>query len=96
MLYAPSCPVVSDPTGVMEEFVRSKLLAQMDPQTISGTDIEANKKLGQNMASNKPSIVVDVNTHVSSKNGLSIPHGLMKTLANPLYNGVDFEPRRLG
>lgn len=96
MLFAPSCPVICDPTGVMEEFVKEKLLKNMDPQVVTATDIEANKKLAQNMAGNKPSIVLDVNSHLNGKSGLTIPHCLMKVLANPLYNGVDFDPKRLG
>jgi hypothetical protein len=30
MLFAPSCPVICDPTGVVEQFVKEKLLSGMD------------------------------------------------------------------
>lgn len=68
----------------------------MDPQVISGTDLQANEKLAQTLTSNKPSIVVDVNSQTSLKTGLTMPHCLMRILANTLYNGVDFDPKRLG
>ena len=47
------------------------------------------------MALNKPSIVLDVNNQASMNMGLTIPHSLMRVLANPLYNGIDFDPKRL-
>jgi hypothetical protein len=31
MLFAPSCPVICDPTGVMQDYVFEKLLVNMDP-----------------------------------------------------------------
>lgn len=39
LLFAPSCPVVCDPTGVIRKFVEEKLLVNMDPQQISGSDL---------------------------------------------------------
>jgi hypothetical protein len=96
MLFAPSCPVVCDPTGVMQQFVMEKLFANMDPQTISGTDLQANEKLSQILAANKPCCVVDINNFGTEKTGLSQPHFLMRVLCNTLYNGVDFDAKRQG
>ena len=68
----------------------------MDTQVISGADLQANNKLKQALASNRPSIVTDVNCFSSEGAGLSHPHSLPRTLSNTLYNGVDFDAKRLG
>jgi len=47
------------------------------------------------MAANKPSIVLDVNSQANQNMGLTLPHSVMRVLANPLYNGVDFDAKRL-
>jgi hypothetical protein len=96
MLFAPSCPVICDPTGVVQEFTERKLFANMDPAIVSGADLQANDKLSFNLAANKPSIVVDVSSHNSYQSGLSHPHSLLRSLSNTLYNGIDFDAHRLG
>jgi hypothetical protein len=53
--------VVCDPTGVVCKFVQEKLFVDMEPQVISGADLQGNDKLAQNLSSNRPSIVQDVN-----------------------------------
>jgi hypothetical protein len=47
------------------------------------------------MALNKPAVVLDVNAQAGPNSGLTHPHSVMRVLANPLYNGVDFDSKRL-
>ena len=45
ILFAPSCPVIIDPTGEMEKFIREKFLYNIGVEKISAADIFGNEKL---------------------------------------------------
>lgn len=60
ILFAPSCPVIVDPTGEMEKFVREKFLSNLGVEKISGADIFGNEKLENCLLQNRAAIITDV------------------------------------
>lgn len=94
ILFAPSCPVIVDPTGVVQDFIKTKLLVNTDVQVISGADVSANAKLEQNLISNRASLLTDVNFQTSNNHGMSQDHSLLRRMSNSLYNGIDFDGKK--
>ena len=70
LLFAPSSPVVCDPTGVLMKFVQKKLLANQDVQLLSGADLTANEQLNYNLSNLKATLLHDINFLGSSNFGL--------------------------
>jgi len=61
ILFAPSCPVICDPTGQMERFIKDKLLSNFGFEKISAAEIFGNGKLQHCLIQNRAAIVTDVN-----------------------------------
>jgi len=43
MIFAPSCPLIIDPTGEVQEYVRSKILSKLHVKQIYGSDLNINQ-----------------------------------------------------
>lgn len=61
LLFAPSCPVVCDPTGVVQKFISEKMLANSEVQVISGAELKADEQIKTNLLRMRASIILDVN-----------------------------------
>jgi hypothetical protein len=72
ILFAPSCPVIVDPTGEMEKFIREKFLSSFGVEQISGADITGNGLLENCLLSNKAAVLKDVSFYNDINGGLSL------------------------
>jgi hypothetical protein len=43
MIFAPSCPLIIDPTGEVQEYIRSKILSKLHVKQIYGSDLNINQ-----------------------------------------------------
>ena len=95
LLFAPSCPVVADPTGQLEEFVKKHFLASKYGQVkISAADIFGNEKVQNLIKTGRSAIVSDLNFMRKLDSALSQDLSVMKRLATTIYNGFDFVDSR--
>ena len=94
MIFAPSVPVVCDPTGQFEVFIKKNFLQNMSGANISAADLFANEKLAISLKNARSAIVNDLNLMRKMSNGLSQDHSLMKRLSSTIYNGYDFNEHR--
>lgn len=94
ILFAPSCPVICDPTGEVESYIKEKFLSNFGVEKISAANILGNGKLKNCLSSNRAAIVTDVNFHRKINAGLSIGQPLFKRLSETIYNGFDFNDKR--
>jgi hypothetical protein len=42
MIFAPSCPIIIDPTGEVQEYIRSKIISDLHVKQIYGSDLNIN------------------------------------------------------
>ena len=94
ILFAPSCPVIGDPTGEMEKYIKEKFLSNLGVEKISGADIFGNEKLENCLLQNRAAIIKDVSMLRKINNGLSLDLQLFKRLSGTIYNGYDFNDVR--
>ena len=94
ILFAPSLPVICDPTGQMAEFIQTHFLANFGKEKISGADIFANEKIVSVLKTNRSAILTDVNCMRKQTCGLSQDLPILKRLSTTLYNGYDFNDKR--
>lgn len=71
LLFAPSCPVICDPTGQMQDFIHQRLLANADLKNISGADLLANEKVTNTLWNQRFALLTDVNCLGKTSSGLS-------------------------
>lgn len=45
MIFAPSCPLIIDPTGEVQEYIRSKILSKLHVKQIYGSDLNINQQI---------------------------------------------------
>lgn len=95
ILFAPSCPVVCDPTGEMEKYVREKFLSNFGQEKISAADIGGNGKLENVLQTNRAAIITDLNLQHQINGGLSLDQQLFKRISGTIFNGVDFNEVRV-
>lgn len=94
VLFAPSCPVIVDPTGEMEKFVREHFLSRFGVEQISAAEIAGNGKLENCLLSNRAAILKDVNFSNNINGGLSLDLQIFKRLSGTVFNGYDFHDVR--
>ena len=94
LLFAPSVPVICDPTGQLQEFVQRTFMQNLKQNVISGSDIFANEKLENAIKFGRMACVNDLTCMRKMSSGLSQDHPLMKRLATTLFNGFDFHDFR--
>jgi hypothetical protein len=51
MVFAPSCPLIVDPTGQMQEYVMTTIFSQLKIKNIFASDININNKVEQALRS---------------------------------------------
>lgn len=95
VLFAPSCPVICDPTGEIEKFIKDKFLSDFGVEKISAASIHGNGMLKNCLSSNRAAIIKDVNFHRKINAGLSSGQPLFKRLATTVFNGIDFSEERI-
>lgn len=61
LLLSPSCPVICDPTGQMQEFVKRTFMQNLPQPNISAADIFSNEKVESAIKFGRMSIVSDLN-----------------------------------
>ena len=47
MVFAPSCPLIIDPTGEVQEFIKNRIISKMKIRQINGSDMNINQQLSQ-------------------------------------------------
>jgi hypothetical protein len=45
MIFAPSCPLIIDPTGEVQEYIRSKIISDLHVKQIYGSDLNINAQI---------------------------------------------------
>ena len=45
MIFAPSCPLIIDPTGEVQEYIRSKIISDLHVKQIYGSDLNINSQI---------------------------------------------------
>ena len=90
ILFAPSMPVIADPTGQLQAFVQRTFMKDLPEPKISAADLFANEKVENAIRHARMSIVTDLNCMRKMSTGLSKDHPLMKRLSSTIYNGFDF------
>jgi len=43
MVFAPSCPLIIDPTGEVQEFIKNRIISKMKIRQINGSDMNINQ-----------------------------------------------------
>lgn len=71
LLFAPSCPVICDPTGQMKDFVEKKILNNADLKLITGSDLNSNEKVMSTLWNQRFALLTDVNCLGKGGSGLS-------------------------
>lgn len=94
ILFAPSCPVIIDPTGEVEKFVKEEFISSIGAESISAADIAGNGKLENCLMSDRAAILKDVNFSNSINGGMSIDLQTFRRLSGTIFNGFDFHDVR--
>lgn len=71
MVFAPTCPLIVDPTGEVQEFIMTHLLSQLQIKSIYASDSNINFKLEQILRSSSFVVLNDLNDCSKDTFGLS-------------------------
>lgn len=95
MVFAPSCPLIIDPTGEVQEFIKNRIISKMKVKQINGSDMNINQQLSQIFKSqNNFGLLSDVNNFEKASFGLTLDQPLLHRLSETFYNGIDFNYER--
>jgi hypothetical protein len=95
MVFAPSCPLIIDPTGEVQEFIKNIIISKMKVKQINGSDMNINQQLSQIFKSqNNFGLLSDVNNFEKASFGLTLDQPLLHRLSETFYNGIDFNYER--
>mmetsp|Transcript_29871 Transcript_29871/g.45662 ORF Transcript_29871/g.45662 Transcript_29871/m.45662 type:complete len:87 (+) Transcript_29871:2071-2331(+) len=47
LIFAPSCPLIVDPTGEVQEFIKEKIISSLHVKSVYGSDMNINTQLQQ-------------------------------------------------
>mmetsp|Transcript_23297 Transcript_23297/g.22889 ORF Transcript_23297/g.22889 Transcript_23297/m.22889 type:complete len:417 (+) Transcript_23297:1724-2974(+) len=95
LIFAPSCPLVTDPTGKMQEFLQNHILSKLKVKRVFASDKNINFKVEQILRSNSLSILNDHNNLENENVGLSQQEPILQRLTSRLSNGFDFDYEKL-
>ena len=95
MIFAPSCPLIIDPTGEVQEYIRSKIISDLHVKQIYGSDLNINTQI-QNIFKSQGNfgLLNDVNNFGKASFGLTQDQSLLHRLSDTFYNGIDFNYER--
>jgi hypothetical protein len=95
MIFAPSCPLIIDPTGEVQEYIRSKIVSKLHVKQIYGSDLNINSQI-QSIFKSQGSfgLLNDVNNFEKASFGLTQDQSLLHRLSETFYNGIDFNYER--
>lgn len=95
MIFAPSCPLIIDPTGEVQELIRSKIISKLHVKQLYGSDLNINPLI-QNVLRSQSSfgLLNDVNNFEKASFGLTQDQSLLHRLTETFYNGIDFNYER--
>ena len=95
LCFAPSCPLVVDPTGEVQDFVRNKLVSKLHVRQVYGSDLAINQHLAGVLRSQTNfALLNDLNTFEKASFGLTQDQSLLHRLCQTFYNGIDFNYER--
>lgn len=95
MVFAPSCPLIVDPTGAVQEYIRTKVISELHVKQIYGSDLSINSQL-QSIFKSEGSfgLLNDVNNFEKATFGLTQDQSLLHRLCQTFNNGIDFNYER--
>jgi hypothetical protein len=72
MIFAPSCPLIIDPTGEVQEFIKTKIISPLNAKQVYGSDLSINYQL-QNIFKSQSNfgLLNDVNNFEKASFGLT-------------------------
>ena len=95
MIFAPSCPLIIDPTGEVQQFIRANIISELHVKQIYGSDLNINAHLQTVFRSQGSfSLLTDVNNFEKATFGLTQDQSLLHRLCSTFYNGIDFNYER--
>ena len=95
MIFAPSCPLIIDPTGEVQEYIRSRLVSKLHVKQLHGSDLNINQQLASIFKSQGSfGLLMDVNNFDKASFGLTLDQPLLHRLCETFYNGIDFNYER--
>ena len=95
LIFAPSCPLIVDPTGEVQEFIKNKIVSNLNVKQLYGSDLSINTQI-QNIfrSQNTFGLLNDVNNFEKASFGLTQDQSLLHRLSETFYNGIDFNYER--
>ena len=95
MIFAPSCPLIIDPTGEVQQFIRTNIISGLHVRQIYGSDLNINSQLQQIFRSQGSfGLITDVNNFEKATFGLTQDQSLLHRLCSTFYSGLDFNYER--
>jgi hypothetical protein len=95
MIFAPSCPLIIDPTGEVQQFIKDNIISGLHVRQIYGSDLNINSQLQSIFRSqNTFGLLTDVNNFEKTTFGLTQDQSLLHRLCSTFYSGIDFNYER--
>ena len=95
LIFAPSCPLVVDPTGEIQEYIKNRIITRATVKPIYGSDLNINQQVQSIFKSQATfGLLNDINDYSKASFGLTQDQSLLHRLSETFYNGVDFTYER--
>lgn len=95
MIFAPSCPLIIDPTGEVQQFIKDNIISSLHVRQLYGSDLNINSQLqGVFRSQNTFGLLTDVNNFEKTTFGLSQDQSLLHRLTSTFYSGIDYNYER--
>lgn len=95
MIFAPSCPLIIDPTGEVQEYITSRIISKLHVKQIYGSDLNINLQIQSIFKSQSNfGLLNDANNFEKASFGLTQDQSLLHRLSETFYNGIDFNYER--
>lgn len=95
MIFAPSCPLIIDPTGEVQQYIKANIVSGLHLKPLYGSDLNINAQL-QTIFRSQGSfgLLTDVSSHEKATFGLTHDQSLLHRLCTTFHNGIDFNYER--
>jgi len=91
VIFAPSCPLIVDPTGEVQEYIRSSIISKLHVKQVYGSDLSVNAQIQSILKSQSSfGLLNDVNNFEKASFGLTQDQSLLHRQSETFYNGIDF------
>jgi hypothetical protein len=95
LIFAPSCPIVCDPTGEIQDYLRNKIISRVHARQVYASDLGVNSVLQSTLRSQSGfGLLNDLNSFEKASFGLTQDQSLLHRLCQTFCNGVDFNYER--